>query len=39
MEITTERLFIITCISLLLIISMLNLFISDCTSKVALGIS
>ena len=38
MEITTERLFIVICISLLLIISMLNLFISDCASKVALGI-
>jgi len=36
MEITTERLFVIVCIVILIIISMLNLFITDCQSKVAL---
>ena len=36
MEITSERLFVIVCIVLLIVISMLNLFITDCQSKVAL---
>ena len=36
MEITTERLFVVVCIVLLIVISMLNIFITDCESKVAL---